>query len=363
MLIYWYKISIFKPELSSNLGLITCKIAVIVAVRNEKKTIKNLLDDLLLQNFPINNLEIIIINDHSTDNTSMIVETYTKKYSYIKLLQLPINLQGKKQAITYGIQHTNSELIITTDADCRVSTMWIYNIYSFYQSKKAKFISSYVKFSNNNTYFSINSLFKIFQNLDFSALIGIGAASIAMQKPTMCNGANLAYTKAIFNEVGGFSGNEYIVSGDDEFLLQKIAAKYPQDVYFLKSKNSIVITDAQENFYDFFQQRKRWASKWKLHKQWNVRLLAIFIFSIHFFSLLLPFLAFFYKDFIAFAWLFWLIKITIETLFVGNILTFLGLGKLIFFMPLASLCYPFYAIVIGIAANHKGFNWKNRNYK
>lgn len=369
---YWTQLPITTYKATKNTISKHTKVAVIVAVRNEVHNIHNLLNDLLLQTYPISATEIIIINDHSTDNTAEIVKLYAQKHQHIILLNLAENLQGKKQAISYGISQANSELIMTTDGDCSLKSLWIESVCEFYEQKNAKLISSAVHLSlpkNLPNSKLINKFGAIFQILDFAALIGIGAVSMHVGKPTMCNGANLAYTKEVFEEVGGFSGNEQIASGDDEFLLQKIAAKYPKDVYFLKNFDAIVRTETAKTMYSFFQQRKRWASKWKEHKQIQVKLLAIFIFTIHFCSLLLPIIAVFtnYNILNVFLWqfsmFFWSVKIAAEMLFVGFILQFFRLSTLLYFMPFASLCYPFYAIIIGISANQKGFEWKNRSYK
>ena len=94
--------------------------------------------------------------------------------------------------------------------------------------------------------------FQKLQSIEFSILIATGAACIYYRNPTMCNGANLAYTKRIFKEVGGFDGNADVASGDDEFLMHKVAKNYPKEVIFLKDRESIVYTYSEKNFLNFF---------------------------------------------------------------------------------------------------------------
>jgi hypothetical protein len=71
-------------------------------------------------------------------------------------------------------------------------------------------------------------------------LVGSGACAMMIGKPNMCNGANIAYPKAVFEEVNGFDGNEHIASGDDEFLMHKIAEKYPNQIVFAHYQPNIV---------------------------------------------------------------------------------------------------------------------------
>ena len=99
------------------------------------------------------------------------------------------------------------------------------------------------------------------QTLEFSYLIGIGAAFIGNGRASTCNGANLAYRKDVFYQVGGFTGIDDLASGDDELLLQKVAERFAGRIGFLKHFDAVVYTHAKPTLADFLQQRRRWASK------------------------------------------------------------------------------------------------------
>lgn len=362
----WLKIPIQKLEKPPKF----VKISVIVALRNEEQHLQSLLQDLIKQDFPKDFFEILLVNDHSEDKTVEIILQAIAKFPQIKLLHLPTHKTGKKQAISVGVKAASGELMVCTDGDCRLNSQWLSAIHNFYVCHEPKMISATVLIqSSKSTFFE--TLFVDFQLLDFMSLIGTGAACVQLGYPTMCNGANLAYTKAIFEEVGGFAGNEHLASGDDEFLLQKIAAKYPQGVKFLKSSSSIVMTEPQRSGQVFFEQRRRWASKWKEHKSLTVKFLAFFIFLFHTSSLVLPFLALLYvvgllpqyfEKMITITLAFWAIKLFAEFIFFAALLPFFGKIRLFGLVPLASFCYPFYALLVGLAANTKGFLWKGRRY-
>src|SRR5476651_288986 len=132
----------------------------------------------------------------------------------------PLN-SYKKKAIGRAIAQAQGELMVATDADCRMGKSWLSAIVGYYENNELLMISSPV------TYFEETSLFERMQTLEFGYLIGIGAAFIANGKASNCNGANLAYRRDVFYEVGGFSGIDELASGDDELLLQKVAARFP----------------------------------------------------------------------------------------------------------------------------------------
>lgn len=324
------------------------KLSIIIPVRNEQDNIHNLLNDLNKQIYPYKNFEVIIANDGSTDETENIVLSFQAVAQYdLKLLNI-LNENGaspKKRAIQKSIEISSGELLITTDGDCRVSENWLSSIEVIYIEKQAKLISSPVTFLDEKTFWNT------FQIIEFASLIGSGACSMYLKKPNMCNGANIAYTREVFEEVGGFAGNEHLASGDDEFLMHKIAKIYPEKVVFNIDNNSIVFTKSQPDFSHFYQQRKRWASKWRHYKDWKVIALAIFIFAVN--------LGMIYSIFTQ-NYLNLLIKCLPEFTFLCLIINYLGYKDKIKFIPIIQLIYPFYVVLFGIIAQGNGYNWKGR---
>ena len=324
------------------------KLTIIIPVRNEQDNILNLLNDLNSQNYPFNNFEVIVANDGSTDDTEKIVLAFQEIARYdLKVLNILNENEPspKKRAIQKSIEISSGALIITTDGDCRVSENWLVSIEEIYKQKDAKLISSAV------TFIEEKSAWNTFQIIEFASLIGSGACAMFLKKPNMCNGANIAYTKEVFEKVGGFAGNEHLASGDDEFLMHKIANLYPDKVIFNPDKNAIARTKAQPDFNHFYQQRKRWSSKWKYYKDWKVILLAIFIFLVNLgmiFSL-------FTQNYLNL-----LLKCLPEFIFLGLIIRHLGFKSKVKYIPFVQIIYPFYVVFFGLIAQGKGFEWKGR---
>lgn len=341
----WLKMMNIKIEYVS---LKNTKLTIIIPVRNEQDNIVNLLQDLNNQTYPFENFEVIIANDGSTDDTENIVLAFQEVAQFeLKLLNIlnDNGLSPKKRAIQKSIEISSGELIITTDGDCRVSKNWLTSIENTFKQNEAKFISSAVTFKDNKSFW--NS----FQIIEFASLIGSGACAMYLKKPNMCNGANIAYTREVFDEVDGFAGNEHLASGDDEFLMHKVASIYPDKVVFNIDKNAIVLTKSQLDFNHFYQQRKRWASKWKHYKDWKVATLAIFIFVVN----LGMIYSFFKQDYISL-----ILKCLPEFVFLCLIINYLGYKDKIKYIPVIQLVYPFYVIFFGLIAQVKGYNWKGR---
>lgn len=238
------------------------KITVLIPARNEADNIEDCIDSILKQTYPKTLFEVIVLDDFSEDKTPELVKNYKKKgFTNIRLLQLadyisPNETQSfKKKAIEIGINQTESELIVTTDADCITQPNWLSLIASIYQAKQPKFIAAPVNFHQEQ------NDFERFQSLDFIGMMGITGSGIYTKIMRMCNGANLAYPKSAFIEIGGFQGIDNHASGDDMMLLHKIAQVYPNDIVYLKNNHSTTFTTAKPTLKSFISQRVRWSTK------------------------------------------------------------------------------------------------------
>ncbi|MBO0936990.1 glycosyltransferase [Fibrella sp. HMF5335] len=332
------------------------RLTVVIPVRNEATTLPHLLTDLNGQDYP--HFEVIVADDASTDATADLARTYAQTARYpLSVLSLhddPLVASPKKRAIAQSIAQATGQLIVTTDGDCRVGPHWLGLLARFQAETGAKLISGPVTFTTNRT------VFGQLQTVEFASLIGAGAATMVLKNPTMCNGANLCYSKSVFEEVKGFAGIDQVASGDDELLMHKIAAKFPGSVRFLKHPDAIVETGPHASLKAFYQQRKRWAGKWRAYSSPFPTLLAVFVFLCNLTpvaALVGGLLGYFpAKAVLGIVVLKWVP----EALFLGAVLLFLGKRKALCWIPLTQWLYPFYVVFFGLAAQRRGFVWKGR---
>jgi len=332
-------------------------ISVIIPVRNEASNILNLLQDLSAQTFPFSRFEVFVMNDGSTDDTVKIVKKFNEKtVCSIHLITLPDTPTSspKKRAIETAMALAKGNLIVTTDGDCRAKPGWLEAVASCYAATGAKLISGPVTFNHET------SVTDYLQTVEFSSLIGSGASAIAAGFPSLCNGANLAYEKSAFFAVDGYDGVRHIASGDDEFLMHKISAKFPGSISFLKNPKAVISTEPHKDWSLFFKQRKRWASKWKHYQSKTPLVLALYIFACNLSVILMSILWLYgYLTDSAFLVLL-LLKCAPEWLFLGTILHFLRKTVSIFFIPLTQIFYPFYVCFFGLVAQKPEYEWKGR---
>ncbi|MCA5005007.1 glycosyltransferase family 2 protein [Sphingobacterium bovistauri] len=347
----WSSIPFFKSE-----NISAKKVSVLIAARNEEENIETTIRAILNQNYPSSQLELIIVDDHSTDKTAQIVSSYADRG--VKLLQLQIGDKlnsYKKYAISKAVEMASGEIIVTTDADCRMGRNWLKTILNYFDENGSYMVSSPVSYSEEKSWF------EELQTLEFLYLIGLGAAGIGNGKPTTCNGANLAYRRDVFFEMGGFKGIDNLASGDDELFLHKVAEKYADKIGFCKSREAIVYTDAKPNLASFISQRKRWASKSTKYKDKKVIVLGvcIWLFNLALISSIITFLMLLPN----FNWVLLTalgLKVVVEFLFMVPVLSFARRMELIKYLPLLSLVHPVYLVYIGLAGNIGKYDWKGR---
>ena len=330
-------------------------VSVLIAARNEEDKLEKTIKDILAQNYPKHLFELIIVDDHSTDKTTEIILSYSSQG--VRLIKLnedqPLN-SYKKKAIAEAIKISTGELIITTDADCRMGVDWLNTIVSCYEEYDYKMISSPV------SYFEEKSFFEEMQTLEFLYLIGLGASTIGNKMPSTCNGANLAYKKEVFLELKGFTGIDDLASGDDELLLHKVASKYPDGIGFCKSREAIVYTHAKTTLNEFMQQRKRWASKSTKYKNKNLVVLGVTLWLFNLFILLNFVLGFFESTFWTLTLISLFCKFLVELAFLVPMCSFAKRPKLLWYLPFLTIIHIIYFILIGILGNSGKYNWKGR---
>jgi cellulose synthase/poly-beta-1,6-N-acetylglucosamine synthase-like glycosyltransferase len=364
----WGSIPDFKVEANSKLST---KISIIIPARNEEENIGCCLQSIIEQSYPAHLFEVLVVDDHSTDNTAAIIKSYASQN--VKLISLKDYLSAneinsyKKKAIEISIQQSNGELIVTSDADCIFPKNWLTTIASFYESKRPAFIVMPVLISYGK------KMIEVFQSLDFMTLQGITGASVHKKFHSMCNGANLAYTKEAFIAVNGFKGIDNIASGDDMLLMHKIYNQFPNNIEYLKSREVIVTTNPVSTIQEFFNQRIRWASKADQFDDKRIFIVLIIVYFLNVMMMVLPIVALisnrsvsiiniqltmfnFYASVL-------LIKTIFELFFLYPVAKFFNQTKLLWWFPIAQPFHIVYTVIAGWLGKFGKYTWKERSVK
>ena len=353
----------------------TTRVTVLIPARNESGNIASCLHAILQGSYPSWLTEIIVLDDFSTDGTDETVLAFTRKnmatatsIRVVRLMDvLPADAAAranKKQAIELGVAQATGDIIVTTDADCIAGKEWLSMIVSRLEWSNKK--SHPVLVTGPVVFHRESNVLQYFQSLDFLGLMGITGAGIYLSFQRMGNGASLAYYRQVFRDVNGYEGNRNTASGDDMFLIQKVAAKYPRRVVFLKNAEAVVRTEAVAGWRSFIQQRLRWGTKNAGLPEWPVRLvlLAVFLFC---WSIWINILAALISDktrLLQIIAIQLLVKAVFDLLLLREMARFFRRTDLLrWFLP-SFILHTFYIPFIGTASLYfKQYEWKGRRPK
>jgi cellulose synthase/poly-beta-1,6-N-acetylglucosamine synthase-like glycosyltransferase len=334
--------------------------SVIIAFRNEENNLGDLLDSINDQTYPRELIKYIFINDHSSDNSLKILEQFAFENGNlnIKILHLGQLETGKKTALQKAYQIVDTEIILSTDADCILPNKWIELSIKAFDEEGVQLVCGGVKTNTGENWL------EQFQYVDLMSLIGSGAAAIEMGKPIMSNGANIAFRNQLVKELNFSILKQETPSGDDVFLLLEVLKKYgAQAIRFQLDAQHWVKTKTQQTFEQLVQQRIRWTSKSKIYSNPFLIFVSLLILLS---NLSIPFLflwSLFSLNILPSLILFWLLKMIIDYFFIRKValLSNQPFGLTEYFNT--ALIYPFFISYIAIIGQFASFSWKDRVYK
>lgn len=246
-------------------------VSVIVCARNEERNLRDYLQALLTQDYP--EFEVIVVNDGSIDDTRTYLEYWQKRYRNLKLTFVPAGAKvgsTKKLAITLGAKAAQYDYLLLTDADCRPeSTHWISEmVKGFAQQPVSEAVSQRSGQSAQRSvseavsivlgfgaYFAKPGLLNRMIQFDtlFNGLQYLGMA--ACGHPYMGVGRNLAYSKRLFFQQGGFYHLMTSKAGDDDLFVNRVATAANTAV--VCTRDSLTWSVPKTLLRDWLHQKRR----------------------------------------------------------------------------------------------------------
>ena len=323
-------------------------VSVIIAARNEETNLPLLINDLIKQEYPLGKFEIIIINDRSNDSTQEILDEASENYSFIKSIKIDKQskeMTPKKHAIDSGIKESRGDIIISTDADCRVGSLWIASM-TYSLINKNGVIIGYSEVDDKK-----RTILEKYQKLDFLAIITANAGAAGWNHYWSGTGQNLAYYKNDYLEIGGFEPVKDKISGDDMYLVQAISKL--KRGYINIDPNSHVKTKAMTSIKDFINQRIRWSSNSKSNFK-STPIFFMFLIVSFFENLLILFSIILFSE----GFIFWGMKASIDVIIIlfGARLFEKSFDIRTYFFW--AILQPLYIPLIGTLGLFNKFSWK-----
>ena len=335
--IIYITVGFFRLKKEKPLDSYEEKVTVVMAVRNEANTIKNCLNCFLHQTY--NNVEFIIVDDNSTDETASFIRS-SILYSTGKLRLLYATGNGKKRAIKQAISEAKTNIILTADADVSCPAKWIETMLASYKNFNADLVIGPVKMSKN---------FPI-QSMEYLSIMGVTAGSAGNKNPLMCNACSLAFSKEWYGKCDVLLD---VLSGDDMFLLES-TKKLGGTVHYCNSQDAVVTINGSKNIIEFFRQRARWTSKAPHYTDYSIIRSGLLVFLIQCLMIYIYIMSFWNP--ILLQWI--LAKYVIDMLILLPVAIRFKKTSVLKYSPIVALYYPVYVVFTAMLSLIP-IKWKN----
>ncbi|MEK6571305.1 MAG: glycosyltransferase [Bacteroidota bacterium] len=227
-------------------------VAIIIAARNEEHNIGRCLSSIVSLSYPRHLLEVVVVDDRSTDRTGVIVREFTQQFNHIRLVTAAPstgNLRGKTNAVTQGIEASKGEILLFTDADCAVPIRWVEETVKYY-TNGIGIVAGFTALRNTNW-------FEAIQALDWFILFSVAAATIRLKHPVTAVGNNLSVKRAAYEKVGGYRSIPFSVT-EDYALFHAITTHTTYQARFPVDPRTLVESEPCKRWEDLYRQKKRW---------------------------------------------------------------------------------------------------------
>lgn len=303
------------------------KVTVLVPAHNEERVIGNTVDAIMRSIYPKDKLEVIVINDSSTDRTGEVLKEKAKRYPNLKILEIkpPLGAKGKANALNQGLKLASGEFIVVYDADNTPERRAIINLVR-YIINDPNLGAVVGKFRTRNRDRSILTRFINIETLSFQWLVQ--ASRNYLWGLATIPGTNFIIRRELLEKIGGWEINS--LTEDTELTIRIYQSGYR----ILWIPHAVTWEQEPEKLGIWFKQRTRWA---------RGNLAVIFTYLKNFFSLRDKKIMF---DILYFAYIYLLAFSGIVISDVIFVLGLLGIVRLNIGGPLILIWFLAYALYI-----------------
>lgn len=343
--------SVFLPAFKPRIRELHLPLTIIISARNEEACIATCLQSILNQNYPRTCIELLLIDDASSDRTAEIAEHLLKDSGLTYSITRNELRLGKKKSLQNAIEQAQHEFIITRDADTWTeSTEWLSTLAKYHAETGNALVIAPVAIQDTS------SVLAGLQSCENQILRIMSAGATYFGFPFLNNGANFAFTKTAFTLCKGYHSHLSLESGEDVFFLQEASKQKTLKIGFLKSASALVYTYPLLNAGHLLQQRARWSSKILKRPSAPALVLGLLNLTVNVLFIFFLIRCIIYPDLRFYIFLFFKVAIDLLLLFLGpGIYEKRKRGASLFILV---FLYPFYALGVGLAALFASPRWK-----
>lgn len=330
-------------------------LSMVVAMRNEAENIESLIRALARQTYPASKLQIILVDDHSTDQTAQVARSMAQSLGMGNLMVIENEGRGKKAALKCAFPHVIGEWVLFTDADCIPHESWAETMLAMAAGQHRLMLLGPVRISPSKGWL------QMFQAIETNSLMAATAGSAGIGLPSMANGANMALHRSVLAGDDESALRPGFASGDDMFRLESVLRRFgSRAVGMAALAGSMVSTRPASGIREFSAQRMRWVSKSKGYRRPEIIVPAIVVFLFNALLALILVLSVVYPLLLLAYMAFVLLKTLADLPLVYPSFQLAGQKQLIPWFVFFQFFYPPYVLITALAGLWFPVHWKSR---
>jgi cellulose synthase/poly-beta-1,6-N-acetylglucosamine synthase-like glycosyltransferase len=227
------------------------RVSVLIPAHNEEKVIAYTIEAMLRLDYPSDKLDILIINDGSSDKTAEIVQKYIRQDPRLRLYNIPLSEggKGKSHTLNMGLKQTDAEFIAVYDADNTPDPSALK--YLMIQMIKDSRLGAVLgKFRTINKKRNILTRFINIETLGFQSMLQAGRWQLF--KVATLPGTNCVIRRDLLDKLNGWDENA--ITEDSELSIRI----YMEGYRIKYIPYSVTYEQEPESWKIWIRQRTRW---------------------------------------------------------------------------------------------------------
>ena len=237
----------------------TPDISFVIPCKNEEAAIEKTITKCFDAEYPKEKIEVIVVNDGSTDNTLAILEVLKHKFVGLTVVNWKDN-RGKRQGMAKGFRLAKGEIVIQLDSDSYIEPETVKDFVRYFQDPNVGAVCAHAFIENSDE----NWITKM-QTAHYYVAFRISkAAESVFSLIFCCSGCSSAYRKSfVIPVIDQWLGEKFlglpVTWGDDRALTNWIMRQGYQTLYTHRARS---FTIAPSTWKKFIKQQIRWKKGW-----------------------------------------------------------------------------------------------------
>ena len=226
-------------------------VTILIPARNEEAVVGRLLHRITQFTYPKDKLEVILIDDASTDSTGEIADEFAKSYSFIKVVHRSPDIggKGKSSALNDGVRHANGEMVLLFGADYIPQVDIVEKLAGYFVDPEVGVVQGRIAVLNEPRTL-------VSRLVALERIGGYGVDQLARDRLgliTQCGGTVCGIRRSLLEHLGGW--DEKMLTEDTDLTFQAYEAGYK----IRYANEAECYEEAVESWRSYWRQRHRWA--------------------------------------------------------------------------------------------------------